>query len=166
GDVLPEKEQIEDAAEMFFKMADPIYGGMKGVPKFPIGYQSNFLLRYSSTTKDSRALFLVDRTLDMMHRGGIYDHLGGGFSRYSVDEKWLIPHFEKMLYDNAILAETYLEAFQYTQVERYKETCEEILDYILREMASPEGGFYSAEDADSEGHEGRFYTWTLNEIHT
>ena len=164
GDSLPEKIQVEDAAELFFKLADPVHGGMKGVPKFPIGYQSNFMMHYSSTFKDSRALFIVERTLDMMHRGGIYDHLGGGFHRYSVDEMWLVPHFEKMLYDNALLAHCYLEAWQITKKPLYRQVCEEILNYVLHDMTHPEGGFYSAEDADSEGHEGYFYTWPLSEI--
>lgn len=164
GNELPDKEQIEDTAELLFKLADPVYGGMKGVPKFPIGYQNNFMLRYSSTFKDSRASFLVERTLDMMQRGGIYDHLGGGFSRYSVDEKWLVPHFEKMLYDNALLAFCYLEAWQVTKKPIYRQICDEIIHYILRDMTHPEGPFYSAEDADSEGREGLFYTWTMNEI--
>ncbi|KIA77892.1 Uncharacterized protein YyaL [Parachlamydia acanthamoebae] len=114
--------------------------------------------------KDSRPLFLVERTLEMMRRGGIYDHLGGGFSRYSVDEAWQIPHFEKMLYDNALLADCYFEAWQATQNPQYKKVCEEILHYVLRDMSHFRGGFYSAEDADSEGHEGRFYTWTLEEV--
>ncbi|MBN9378327.1 MAG: thioredoxin domain-containing protein [Chlamydiales bacterium 38-26] len=164
GNQLPEKEQIEDASDVLFKMADPIYGGMKGTPKFPIGYQANFMLRYSATKKDSRAVFLVERTLDMMHRGGIYDHLGGGFSRYSVDEKWLVPHFEKMLYDNALLIESYIETWRMTKKPLYRKVCEEIVEYILRDMTHPSGGFYSAEDADSEGHEGRFYTWPFEEI--
>lgn len=164
GSELPLKEQIEGTAELFFKMADPVFGGLKGMPKFPIGYQWNFLLRYSSAMKDSRALFLVERTLDMMHRGGIYDHLGGGFSRYSVDEKWHVPHFEKMLYDNALLAFSYLETWQVTKHPLYRNVTEEILNYILRDMTHPEGGFYSAEDSDSEGHEGLFYTWTAEEI--
>lgn len=164
GDELPDSEAIEDTAELLFKMADPVYGGMKGSPKFPIGYQTNFLLRYSAKTRDSRALFLVERTLDMMSRGGIYDHLGGGFSRYSIDEKWLVPHFEKMLYDNAILAHSYLEAWQITKRPLYRQICEEILDFILREMTHQEGGFYSAQDSDSDGHEGLFYTWTFEEV--
>lgn len=164
GDDFPEKEQIDDAVDLLFKMADPIYGGIKGAPKFPIGYQLNFWLRYYLTGKDNRACFLVERTLDMIHRGGIYDHLGGGFSRYSIDEEWLIPHFEKMLYDNAIMAFSYLECWQLTKKPFYKQICKEILDYVLREMSSKSGGFYSAEDADSEGHEGRFYTWTIDEI--
>lgn len=164
GNQLPEKEHIEDASDILFKMADPIYGGMKGTPKFPIGYQTNFMLRYSATKKDGRAVFLVERTLDMMHRGGIYDHLGGGFSRYSVDEKWLVPHFEKMLYDNALLIESYVEAWQLTKKPLYRQICEDIIQYILRDMSHADGGFYSAEDADSEGHEGWFYTWTLEEV--
>lgn len=164
GDSLPEKAQIYATADMFFKMADPVYGGMKGAPKFPIGYQANFLLAHAVKARESRALFLVDRTLDMMHRGGIYDHLGGGFSRYSVDEKWLIPHFEKMLYDNALLADAYLQLHQVSQKFLYQQVCQEVLDYVLRDMTHAEGGFFSAEDADTEGQEGLFYTWTYEEI--
>lgn len=164
GLLLPDKESVDDAVELLFKMGDPTYGGMKGVPKFPIGYQSNFMLHYSSSRNEGRALFLVERTLDMMQRGGIYDHLGGGFSRYSVDEQWLIPHFEKMLYDNALLIYAYLEAWQLMKNPLYREICEEIIQYILRDMTYPEGGFYSAEDADTDGHEGLFYTWTLDEV--
>lgn len=164
GEELPEKELFTATAELLYKTADPLYGGMKGAPKFPIGYQSSFMLRYYMDKKDSRALFLVEKTLEMMHRGGIYDHLGGGFSRYSVDERWMVPHFEKMLYDNAILAQSYLEAWQVTKRPLYREVCMEVLDYVLREMTDPIGGFYSAEDADTEGHEGRFYTWPYDEI--
>lgn len=164
GEMIPEKEEVTEVAENLFKMADPVYGGIKGVPKFPIGYQWTFLLHYAGMMSDSRSLFLVERTLDMMHRGGIYDHLGGGFSRYSVDEKWLVPHFEKMLYDNALLAYSYLEAWKVTQKPLYRTVCEEVLEYILRDMTHAEGGFFSAEDADSEGHEGLFYTWTEEEV--
>lgn len=165
GAELPQKEQIKEAAELLFKIADPINGGTKGAPKFPIGYQANFLLRITKASSDSRALFYVERTLDMMHRGGIYDHLGGGFSRYSIDEHWLIPHFEKMLYDNAILARAYLESWELTRQNFFRETCEHILTYILRDMTDEQGGFYSAEDADSDGREGMFYTWGWQEIH-
>jgi uncharacterized protein len=164
GTELPLEEVIHAAAELLFKVADPIYGGLKGAPKFPIGYQSLFLLHYFLRTQDSRALFLVEKTLEMMHRGGIYDHLGGGFHRYAVDEAWKIPHFEKMLYDNAILAIGYLEAWRVTGRDLYQVVCEEILQYILRDMTRSDGGFYSAEDADSAGVEGLFYTWTREEV--
>jgi uncharacterized protein YyaL (SSP411 family) len=164
GDDLPEPEQVENAVDLLYKMADPVYGGIKGAPKFPIGYQASFMLAYLAKSKDNRALFLVERTLDMMHRGGIYDHLGGGFSRYSVDEKWLVPHFEKMLYDNAILAQSYQEAWQVTKKPLYRQVCEEICNYVLRDMTHAEGGFFSAEDADSEGREGKFYTWPYEEV--
>lgn len=164
GEEMPEKEELDEVADLLFKFADPVYGGMKGIPKFPISYQYNFLLRFANRTNDSRGIFFVERTLEMMHRGGIYDHLGGGFSRYSVDEEWLIPHFEKMLYDNALLAFTYLETWKATKKDIYREVTEDILNYILREMKHPKGGFYSAEDADTDGHEGLFYTWTLEEI--
>lgn len=164
GEELPEKEDVVEMAENLFKLADPTFGGVRGIPKFPIGYQWIFLLHYASMMKDGRSLFLVERTLDMMHRGGIYDHLGGGFSRYSVDERWLVPHFEKMLYDNALLASCYLEAWKVTQKPLYRQVCVQILDYVLRDMTHPDGGFYSAEDADSEGKEGLFYTWKEEEI--
>jgi uncharacterized protein YyaL (SSP411 family) len=164
GNELPTREEINEAAELLFKTADPIYGGTRGSPKFPIGYQACFLLRFSRKQSDSRALFYVEKTLQMMHRGGIYDHLGGGFSRYSIDERWQIPHFEKMLYDNAILARAYLETWEFTREKFYREVSEEILGYVLREMTDPQGGFYSAQDADTSDHEGLFYTWTWEEI--
>jgi len=161
---FPPKELLEESIQLIYKLADPTNGGLRGVPKFPIGYQCTYQMSYSTICKDTRALFLAERTLDMMQRGGIYDHLGGGFSRYSIDEKWLVPHFEKMLYDNALLALAYLNAWQLTKRPFYREVCQEILDYVLRDMTHPEGGFYSAEDADSEGHEGLFYTWTPQEV--
>lgn len=164
GEEIPDSADVEKTVELLFKMVDPVYGGIKGSPKFPVGYQFSLMLNYYALNKDSRALFVVERTLDMMHRGGIYDHLGGGFSRYSVDEQWLIPHFEKMLYDNAILAQVYLEAWKTTKNPLYRQVCEEILHYVLRDMTHTNGGFYSAEDADTEGQEGLFYTWTQEEI--
>lgn len=164
GSELPDKDVIEETKELLLKISDPIYGGMKGAPKFPIGYQINLLLREAKFSSDSRALFMVERTLDMMHRGGIYDHLGGGFSRYSIDEKWLVPHFEKMLYDNALLVHSYVEAWQATKNESYRTIAEEVLNYIAKEMTDPAGGFYSAEDADSEGKEGYYYTFDYSEV--
>ena len=164
GEDLPTTENLTNAVQVLFDVADPTYGGVKGEPKFPLGYQIYFLLQYSRDKKESRALFYVELTLEMMARGGIYDHLGGGFSRYSIDERWLIPHFEKMLYDNAILAETYLEAWKFTKQEKFKEIAVATLEYLMREMKAPNGGFYSGQDADSEGKEGLYYTWTPAEV--
>ncbi|NGX42956.1 MAG: hypothetical protein K940chlam7_01246 [Chlamydiae bacterium] len=164
GEEIPAKEYIDATIELIYKMTDPVYGGMKGAPKFPIGYQTNILLEYSSFANDSRALFVAERTLDMMQRGGIYDHLGGGFSRYSIDEQWLVPHFEKMLYDNALLSHSYLQVWKLTKRDLYREVCDDIIQYVLRDMTHPEGGYYSAQDADSEGREGFYYTWTVQEI--
>ncbi|GAB4228200.1 MAG: thioredoxin domain-containing protein [Chlamydiales bacterium] len=161
---MPDHETINDAAELLFQLADPIYGGLKGSPKFPIGYHINFLLTYSARSKDSRAFYLVEKTLDMMHRGGIYDHLAGGFSRYSVDEQWHVPHFEKMLYDNAILTHSYCRAWQMTKNPFYSIVCKEIIEYVLRELTSKGGGFFSAEDSETHQCEGLYYTWSLEEI--
>lgn len=165
GEELPEKEEIEEAAEWIFKLADPIYGGLRGTPKFPIGYQAPFLLRFVRATKESRALFYVEKSLEMMRRGGIHDHVGGGFARYSVDEGWFLPHFEKMLYDNAVAARVYTEMWNYTRQEIYREVARETLRYLQEEMQDANGGFYSAQDSDTEGHEGIYYTWTWEEIH-
>jgi len=164
GHELPTAQTLVDAVNMFFEVTDPVNGGLRGEPKFPLGFQAEFLLNWSQLKGDSRALFFVKLTLDMMQRGGIYDHLGGGFSRYAIDEEWTIPHFEKMLYDNAILAKVYLQAWKYTKNSKYAEVCKEILDYILRDLVYGEGGFFSGEDAESQGHEGLFYTWTPMEI--
>jgi uncharacterized protein YyaL (SSP411 family) len=143
---------------------DSIYGGFGKAPKFPNSMVLSFLLRYWKKFDSKEALLMVESSLEKMADGGIYDHLGGGFHRYSVDERWLIPHFEKMLYDNALLARTYFEAYQATRKERYRRVGEEILDDVLREMTSPEGAFYSTLDADSEGQEGRFYVWSKDQI--
>ena len=154
----------EDAFYQFKSNFDSIYGGFGSAPKFPTPHNLYFLLRYWYNTKDDSALEIVEKTLDSMYRGGIYDHIGFGFSRYSTDRKWLVPHFEKMLYDNALLSIAYLEAYQATGNEKYAVIARQIFTYILRDMTSPEGGFFSAEDADSEGKEGKFYVWAQDEI--
>lgn len=143
---------------------DPEYGGFAQAPKFPTPHNMLFLLREWKRTGHSRALQMVEKTLQAMRMGGIYDHVGFGFHRYSTDPEWLVPHFEKMLYDQAMLILAYIEAFQATGKSEYSATAEEIITYVLRDMTSPEGGFYSAEDADSEGVEGKFYVWKASEI--
>jgi uncharacterized protein YyaL (SSP411 family) len=144
--------------------ADERRGGSEGAPKFPQPMNWEFLLRFWRRTGNPRARQLVETTLTRMARGGIYDQLGGGFHRYSVDADWLVPHFEKMLYDNGQLASLYLHGWLAFGNGEYRRICEETLDYVLREMTDPAGGFYSAQDADSEGHEGRFFVWTADEI--
>ncbi|MCC6804412.1 MAG: thioredoxin domain-containing protein, partial [Anaerolineae bacterium] len=143
---------------------DKTHGGFGGAPKFPQPMNLEFLLRTYSRNGDQAALDHVVVTLRKMARGGIYDQLGGGFHRYSVDAVWLVPHFEKMLYDNAQLSRVYLHAWQVTRDDFFRMIAEEIYDYILREMTAPEGGFYSTTDADSEGEEGRFFVWTRDEL--
>jgi len=143
---------------------DNSYGGFERAPKFPAPHNMLFLLRRWKRTADPKALEMVEKTLKNMRRGGIYDHVGFGFHRYSTDREWLLPHFEKMLYDQAMISMAYIEAYQATGKEEYKKTAEEIFEYVMRDMTSPEGGFYSAEDADSEGEEGKFYVWDYDEI--
>ena len=139
-------------------------GGWGNAPKFPQPMTIEFLIRRYVATHDELWLKMITKTLDKMARGGMYDQLGGGFHRYSTDETWLVPHFEKMLYDNAQLARVYLHGWQITQNDFYRRIAEQTLDYVAREMTDPRGGFYSTQDADSEGHEGKFYVWTMDEI--
>lgn len=162
GELSP--ELLRRAGAMLARVFDPRHGGFGQAPKFPHPMDLRLLLRIHQRFGDARALDMVRLTLDKMAWGGIYDHLGGGFHRYSTDERWLVPHFEKMLYDNALLAVAYLEAHQATREPFYREVVEETLDYVLREMTSPEGPFYSTQDADSEGEEGKFFVWTEREI--
>ncbi len=158
------QDELDIAVAQFAEDFDSRNGGFGNAPKFPPATGLSLLLRCHHRTRDPHTLRMVTSTLDAMAAGGIYDHIGGGFARYSTDERWLVPHFEKMLYDNALLVRVYVEAYQATQENRYRRVATEVLDYILREMTSPEGGFYSATDADSEGDEGKFFVWTPEEI--
>jgi len=160
---LDESVFVRAAAELRTAF-DPQFGGFGGAPKFPPAAAIAFLLRAHLHSCETDLLDMATVTLDKMARGGIYDQIGGGFHRYATDERWLVPHFEKMLYDNALLAQVYLEAWQATRKTFYRRIAIETLDYVLRDMADPCGGFHSAEDADSEGKEGKFYVWCPDEI--
>jgi uncharacterized protein YyaL (SSP411 family) len=155
---------LDQAARTTMRGFDPLHGGFGHAPKFPHPMDLKVLLRHHARTGDSQALHIVRHTLDKMARGGIYDHLRGGFARYSTDDRWLAPHFEKMLYDNALLTSVYLEAYQATRDDTFGQVARETIDYILGRMTGPEGAFFSTEDADSEGVEGKYYVWTLAEV--
>jgi hypothetical protein len=162
GDPAP--DLLEHGYQQLAERFDQEYGGFGAAPKFPSPHQLLFLLRCWRRTGAPEALRMAETTLQAMCCGGIYDHVGFGFSRYSTDRYWLAPHFEKMLYDNALLAIAYLEAYQATRNSFYAEVAREVFTYVLRDMTAPEGAFYSAEDADSEGEEGRFYLWTPDQV--
>jgi len=159
-----EKELLDAAYVGMIKGYDAVNGGFGGAPKFPPAMALEFLLRTYERTGNPEGLRMAIQTAEKMARGGMYDQLGGGFHRYSTDAKWLVPHFEKMLYDNALLSRFYLHLFQVTQAPLARQTAEGIFGYVLREMTDPSGGFYSTQDADSEGHEGKFFVWDIDEI--
>ncbi len=152
------------AVQMFFDSIDSAWGGFGAAPKFPVPHNLLFLALYAGQKDNPGALKMVEKTLTQMQKGGIFDHIGYGFSRYSTDQYYLAPHFEKMLYDNALLIMAYASVYVITQNRLYLDTAEKTAQYVLREMTSPDGGFYSAQDADSEGVEGKYYTFTLDEI--
>jgi hypothetical protein len=160
----PGEGVLQEAYRRLKASFDPVYGGFGSAPKFPVPVRLIFLLRYWRRTGDHEALEMVVKTLSAMRRGGIYDQLGYGFHRYATDAQWLVPHFEKMLYDQALLALAYLEAHQATGDTSYAKVADEILTYVLRDLKASEGGFYSSEDADVEGEEGKYYLWTIEEV--
>src|SRR5258708_31594597 len=164
SEVLLTSDALRNAGALFKDSYDPRHGGFGDAPKFPQPSQPRLLLRYAKRFNDQEAVRMVLHTCERMAAGGIHDQLGGGFARYSVDAEWLVPHFEKMLYDNAQLAQLYLDAYIVSGDGHYADTARDILDYVLRDMTHPEGGFYSAEDADSEGYEGKFYCWTRPDL--
>lgn len=160
----PTKTMLSAAANAIASGYDSVYGGFGEAPKFPPSMALSFLMRCSPRAGAKPYLEIINKTLTKMAFGGLYDQLGGGFHRYSVDAQWLVPHFEKMLYDNALLSRAYLDGFLLTGNKFYRQICQEVLDYVNREMTSDEGGFYSSQDADSEGGEGEYYVWSDKEI--
>ncbi|MFT3917406.1 MAG: thioredoxin domain-containing protein [Anaeromyxobacteraceae bacterium] len=164
GPERPGPEVIEAAVARLGRIFDERHGGVRGAPKFPSSMPVRLLLRHHRRARDARSLELATVTLERMAAGGLMDQLGGGFHRYSTDERWLVPHFEKMLYDNALLAIAYAEAYQVTGRRDFARVVRQTLDYLLRELAAPEGAFYAASDADSEGEEGKYFVWTLDEL--
>ncbi|MCY8225545.1 thioredoxin domain-containing protein [Bacillus haynesii] len=163
GDSLGE-DILRRTYQQLINSFDAAYGGFGSAPKFPIPHMLEFLLRYHQYSGEENALYSVTKTLDSMANGGIYDHIGYGFARYSTDDEWLVPHFEKMLYDNALLLIAYTEAYQITKNERYKQISEQIITFVRREMTDDKGAFYSALDADTEGVEGKYYVWSKDEV--
>ncbi|MDG2908071.1 MAG: thioredoxin domain-containing protein [Acidimicrobiales bacterium] len=161
---LPPSDTLQRASEVLRRQHDPHWGGFGGAPKFPQSMSLEALLRRQVAAPDPGLAGVIGTTLDAMASGGMADHLGGGFARYSVDERWLVPHFEKMLYDNALLARTYLHAWQIFGHGRWRQVAEEAIGYVLRDLRLPGGGFAAAEDADSEGVEGRFYVWSEPQV--
>jgi uncharacterized protein YyaL (SSP411 family) len=161
---VPGEAELERAVRVFEQAYDPRHGGIARAPKFPSSFPVRLLLRWHRRSHEARALEMATFTLERMAAGGLMDQVGGGFHRYSVDERWLVPHFEKMLYDNALLATAYAEAWQVTKRRDFARVAGETLDYLLREMRSPEGALYSATDADSEGEEGTFFVWEEREV--
>ena len=155
---------LETAADALARHYDAEHGGIGQAPKFPNSFVFTLFLRTAHTTGRRRYLDMTTFTLRKMAQGGMYDHLGGGFHRYSVDARWLVPHFEKMLYDNALLSRLYLETYQASGEDFFRHVAEDVLDYVVREMQSPQGGFYSTQDADSEGREGKFFVWERDEV--
>ncbi|MDZ7700488.1 MAG: thioredoxin domain-containing protein [Deltaproteobacteria bacterium] len=168
SDTIPDKalgvETLDQASQQLSQQFDSLWGGFGKAPKFPSPHQLTFLLCHHVRRQDAHDLQMVEKTLSAMRQGGIFDHVGYGFHRYSVDARWFAPHFEKMLYDQALLTMAYTEAFQVTGTPAYSQVAREVFTYVLRDMTAPEGGFYSAEDADSEGKEGLFYLWTPQEV--